>query len=64
MGDMSPKVYKEKYSGLDHMFYEKIWFEDIAKEYNLKINIFDQTYTQYTNSKLRFNVVMEKCKNG
>ena len=60
MGDMDRQEYKEKYKGLDHLFYEKNWFKEIAKEFNLKISIFDQTFENYTNSNLRFNVVMEK----
>jgi len=60
MGDMDKQEYKEKYKGLDHLFYEKIWFKEIAKEFNLKISMFDQTFENYSNSSLRFNVIMEK----
>ena len=60
MGDMDKQEYKEKYKGLDHLFYEKNWFKEIAKEFNLKISIFDQTFENYSNSSLRFNVIMEK----
>jgi hypothetical protein len=60
MSGMGIEEYKEKYKGLDHMFYEKSWFENIAKEFNLKIKIYDQTFDKYSNSKLRFNVIMEK----
>jgi len=57
---MNQQEYEEKYKGLDHLFYEKSWFEEIAKEFNLKISIFDQTFEKYSNSNLRFNVIMEK----
>jgi len=60
MADMNKEDYKKKYQGLEHMFYDKEWFRDIAKEFNLKINIFDQTFEKYSNSKLRFNVIIEK----
>ena len=60
MGAMDEQEYKEKYKGLDHLFYEKIWFEEIAAEFNLKIHIFDQTFKNYSNSSLRYNVIMEK----
>ena len=61
MAEMDKKEYEEKYKGLEHLFYEKQWFEDIANEFNVKkIDIFDQTFENYTNSKLRFNVIMEK----
>ncbi len=60
MGAMDEQEYKKKYKGLDHLFYEKIWFEEIAAEFNLKIHIFDQTFKNYSNSSLRYNVIMEK----
>lgn len=59
-GSMSEEEYLKKYDGLEHFFYDKKWFEEIAKKHNLKINIFDQTFEKYQNSKLRFNVIMEK----
>jgi len=52
--------YEQKYKGLKHMFYEKRWFKEIAKEFNLKISIFDQTFKNYSNASLRINVIMEK----
>ena len=60
MDSMNHQEYIEKYKGLEHMFYDKRWFIDIAKEFDMKINIFDQTFEKYSNSKLRFNVIMEK----
>ncbi len=60
MGAMSEEEYKAKYKELEHLFYDKEWFEIIAKEYGLNIRIFDQDFANYGNSKLRFNVIMEK----
>lgn len=60
MQKLSKEEYEKKYAGLEHLFYEKSWFEDIAKELGLKIKIWDQNFTQYSNSQLRFNVIMEK----
>jgi trans-aconitate methyltransferase len=57
---MNKVEYKEKYKGLNHMFYSKGWFEDIAQEFNLKCEIFDQDFPGYGNSNLRFNVVMTR----
>jgi len=51
---------KEKYDGLERMFFDKSWFEQIAKEFGLEVSIFDQTFENYSNSSLRFNVTMEK----
>ncbi len=60
MGKMDKDEYIKKYEGLDHLFYEKSWFEELAKSLNMKISIFDQTFKNYSNSPLRFNVIMEK----
>jgi len=60
MGSMTVNEYEDKYKGLEHMFYSKEWFYTIAKELNVDITIFDQTFKNYTNSSLRFNVIMKK----
>lgn len=60
MGKMNEREYAQKYKGLDHLFYEKKWFKEIAKKYEVEIKIFDQKFKGYSNSKLRFNVVMTK----
>lgn len=60
MGKINKEEYEKKYAGLEHLFYEKSWFENLAKELGLKITIFDQTFENYSNSSLRFNVIMEK----
>ena len=56
----SKEEYEKKYEGLDHLFFEKKWFIELAKKYNLKINIMDQSYKNYGNSEFRFNVFLEK----
>jgi len=60
MGKMNKHEYAKKYEGLDHLFFEKKWFEEIAKKYGVEIKIFDQKFKGYSNSKLRFNVIMTK----
>ena len=60
MESMDENQYLNKYQGLDHMFYEKSWFKKIAEENDLKIKIFDQSFIGYSNSQLRFNVIIEK----
>ncbi len=59
-GGMNSQEYKKKYKGLNHFFYEKKWFEQIAKKHGLKIDIYDQSFESYSNSSLRFNVIIEK----
>ena len=56
----SKEEYEKKYKGLDHLFYEKDWFLDLARKYNLQANIIDQNYKNYGNSEFRFNVFLEK----
>ena len=60
MQTLTKEEYKQKYNGLNHMFYHKGWFENIAQEFNLKCEIFDQDFSDYGNSTLRFNVIMTK----
>ncbi len=57
---MGHENYKKKYEGLKHTFYRKGWFERIASKMDLNFEIFDQNFENYVNSKLRFNVIMEK----
>ena len=52
--------YWKHYKGLDHLFFSKGFFENLGKKYNLKTEIYDQTYKNYENSKLRFNVIFTK----
>jgi len=59
MGKLSKVEYKQKYEGLDHLFYTKDWFIQVANKLNVSIEIFDQSYEGYANSSLRFNVIME-----
>ncbi|WP_294954174.1 class I SAM-dependent methyltransferase [Sulfurovum sp.] len=60
MKTMTKEEYEKKYSGLSHHFYNKSFFEDIAKEYKLDIEVWDQTFKKYNNSQFRFNVIMKK----
>ncbi len=57
------KKYKKKYDGLEHLFYDKNWFKEIAKKYNLDIKIFDTSYKKYPMSEFKFNVILKKKEN-
>lgn len=57
---MTEEEYKKKYKGLEHLFYEKSWFNDIAKEFGLKIEIYDQDIKEYEMSRFRFNAILTK----
>jgi trans-aconitate methyltransferase len=60
IGQMSLSEYEGKYKDLNHLFYKKEWFIEIAEMRNLKIDIFDQNFSSYGNSKLRYNVLIKK----
>ena len=59
-GFMSDEEYELKYAGLEHLYYEKRWFENIAKKYNLEIEIEQQNIKNYANNNYRFNVFLTK----
>lgn len=52
--------YEEKYKWLDKLFFDKKFFEDFAREHNLKIKFFDVNNKYYWNSKYMFSVLMTK----
>ena len=54
------KEYEQKYKNLNHLFYEKEWFINLAKKYNLKVKIIDQDYKKYGYAKYRFNAIYQK----
>jgi hypothetical protein len=57
-GNMSEEEYAKRYDGLDHLYYSKQWFIDIANKYNLKIEIEQQNIKNYQNNSYRFNVFL------
>lgn len=61
MKKMNKEEYKKKYKGLEHSFYKKSFFQNIADEHGLEIEIEDQGFKKYNNSQFRFNVIMKKC---
>jgi trans-aconitate methyltransferase len=50
--------YLERYKNLDHLYYSKDWFEQIASDQGFKVIVEDQTLKNYGNSDYRFNVYM------
>lgn len=59
-GALSEGEYENKYKGFEHLFFSRQYFEDIAKEKGLEIEIFNQNIKNYLNGKFRFNVII--CK--
>jgi len=59
-GALPKGEYEKKYEGLDHLYYEKDWFRDAAKEHEYDIEIFGQDIQNYKGNRFRFNVVIKK----
>lgn len=51
---------KKSQNNVQHLYYEKRWFEQISKKAKVDIEIIDQAVDGYINSKYRFNVIMTK----
>ncbi|MBE0514910.1 class I SAM-dependent methyltransferase [Sulfurimonas sp.] len=60
-GYLSDDDYAARYKDLEHLYYKKDWFIDIARKYNLKIEIEQQNINNYANNLYRFNVFMYKA---
>lgn len=52
--------YATHYKGLEHLYYEKGWFTRFSDKFGYKIEISDQDFNNYGNSRFRFNVVIKK----
>lgn len=57
---LSEEEYRKKYEGLNHLYYDRNWFINLAREKGYKIDIFNQNISNYENNSFRFNIVMEK----
>ncbi|MBT4519388.1 MAG: class I SAM-dependent methyltransferase [Halieaceae bacterium] len=57
---LSQEEYERKYDGLDHLFFDKDWFETWAKSRGLVLKIEDQDIPGYINSSFRYNVFIYK----
>jgi trans-aconitate methyltransferase len=59
-GFLSEDEFKKKYDGLDHLFFDKKWIEDIVKSHGLEVIIEDQNIPNYLHSNFRFNLIARK----
>jgi trans-aconitate methyltransferase len=57
---LSTKIYEEKYAGLEHLYYTREWFLDIAATYNMKCTIIPSPIPNYAQSEFRFGAVFIK----
>jgi len=50
-------VYRRRYAGLDHLYFDKAWFQQTLESFGVtRIRIEDQRIDGYSNSRYRFNV--------
>ncbi|MFD1992652.1 class I SAM-dependent methyltransferase [Paenibacillus nicotianae] len=59
-GALSEGEYEEKYKGLDHLFYDRNFVEQLMQGKQASVQSSDQQIQNYGNNKFRFNVVIEK----
>lgn len=59
-GALSEGEYEEKYKGLDHLFYDRNFVEQLMQGKHASVQSSDQQIQNYGNNKFRFNVVIEK----
>lgn len=59
-GVIGEDEYREKYSGLEHLYYERDWFRSLGDKYGLETSITNQVIDQYKNNEYRFNCIFKK----
>ena len=57
---LTEENYKKKYEGLEHTYYSKKWFENIAIENDLETIFLEGVIPNYAQNKYRFGVIMKK----
>lgn len=57
---LTPEEYEKKYAGLEHTYYEREWFEEIAATHGLCYDIFDHCIPNYVQNKFRFDCIIRK----
>lgn len=57
-GSLPNGEYEERYRGLDHLYYDRGWFEELAHAEGLRAEVFEQDIPTYGTRGLRFNVLL------
>ena len=57
---LSPKEYERKYRGLDHLYFPKSWFRDVAEALSMECSFLDIKIPNYAQSSFRFGVMLSK----
>jgi len=58
---LGEEVYAERYKGLNHIYYDRQWFRDLAQAMGLVAEVFDQQRELAEVSAYRFNVIIRKA---
>ena len=59
-GYMTEIDYDKKYEGLQHLYYDKQWFYNLAEKHNCEITIEQQNIKNYQINEYRYNVFIRK----
>lgn len=57
---LTPSAYEEKYRGLEHLYYSRDWFRQLAERRGYCCELFDQCVPNYAQSEFRFNCLITK----
>ena len=53
---LGKKTYRERYAGLNHLYYAKEWFRNLLEQMDFDYAIEDQAFEEYNHARFRFNV--------
>lgn len=56
----SLEEYEKKYAGLNHTYYDRVWFKKIADELGMRCDIFSGCIPNYEQNQFRFGCVIWK----
>jgi trans-aconitate methyltransferase len=57
---LSPEEYEQKYRGLDHLYFPKSWFRDMAEAISMECTFPDIKIPGYAQSSFRFGVLLSR----
>lgn len=57
---LSVEEYNKKYAGLEHTYYDKDWFAQKARDYNMQFTVFGGCIPNYAQNDYRFGVILKK----
>lgn len=61
---MGEQEYARRYSGLDHLYFDRDWFRETLEAQDVQIEIQNQALPQYPHNPYRFNVFITLAERG